>query len=898
MSVPPRSEDAGAAAEDPSGRAVAEDPSAAAAAPGGEDPPAAAVAERPSAKPERPRHEPSKHPGVWYAGLAILLVAVAAMMLYLTRGLTFNLDEWIVVTERRGPGAPSLLAPHNEHLSVLIIGAFVALLKLGGLDALALFMVPLVALQLALGVLLFVIAKARVGVGVALGVVTFALLSGLAYENFLIPGQAGQMASIVAGVGAFYVLDRPPSKREDRLLCGLMIVALCSSGLGIPVLVGIAVELLLTREGRARLWVVAVPFVLYVLWYVSFGTNRAGFHDLALSSLWAWTALNHAAGALIGERQIEPGRDFLIVLLVVLAYRAFRVPRASRIRLAAIATILVTFYGLTAISRLGIAPPSSSRYLTVGLVFLLLMLVEAARGWKIRPWVPYVVLFLALSSFSKDSKIAFKDGRSLFLQRSERVRASLGAVELLGRDRVDPKLEVAPFAAPFLEAGHWFDTLDDLRGDPGDSPSELVRASADARGFADDTLIRAGGLAIRPAPARAACEEAWRGATGPVPAAGVRVEAPRFKALTLRARRFGEQWVVVGVLPVAPGRALELHPLADAAAEALRPAGDGRREGLPAVARRGGARREGARSRGARARPRGARPREGEAARGRGRAAEAARPRRSLLLDGLGDVVDLRRDDRRLRGTPRQRGGALQDDLRGRGDRARQLHAERRGRLAVVDRDRLQRRRRHAAEVEDARATDRAVGADQRLEDVRAPGERGHDRVRGRDVRAGRDRHARDAQQLVGGLVLGAGLANLLVRGLRRRGGRGLAVQDILDALRQLLGLDRAVLDVDVLDRAVLDLRRRDHGGGHGGAGTGRDESGDRDDECRAGPSKLHEESPPALNADLIRPLTLDHSDWTRRRHLICRPAPGRLDRRPGARAEASAGPGRIHTVD
>ncbi len=542
MSVEPRSESAGAEAE-------------------------AAPAAAEAAKPERPRHEPSRFPVVWWVGLGLLLVAVAAMMLYLTRGLTFNLDEWIVVTERRGPGAPSLLAPHNEHLSVLIIGTFLVLLKVGGLDAFPLFMAPLIALQLALGVLLFVIAKARVGVGVAFGIVMFALLSGLAYENFLIPGQAGQMASIVAGVAALHVLDRPPSERNDRLLCGLMIVALCSSGLGIPILVGVAVELLLTQAGRTRLWVVGAPLALYVLWYVAFGTNRAGFEELALSALWAWVALNHAAGALIGERQIEPGRDFLIVLLVFLAYRAFRVQTASRIRLAAIATVLLTFYGLTAISRHDVAPASSSRYLTVGGVFLLLMVVEAARGWKIRAWVPYVVVFVALVSFSKDSKLAFKDGRSLFLQRSERVRASLGAVELLGRERVDPKLEIAPFAAPFLEAGHWFDTLDDLRGDPGYSPAELLAASADARGFADDTLIRAGGLAIAPAPDDPSCPRPWRGGTGPVPAQGVRVEAPRSEPLTLRARRFGEQWVMVGVLPVAPGHALELHPLEDAAAK-------------------------------------------------------------------------------------------------------------------------------------------------------------------------------------------------------------------------------------------------------------------------------------------------------------------------------------------
>ena len=115
------------------------------------------------------------------------------------------------------------------------------------------------------------------------------------------------------------------------------------------------------------------------------------------------------------------------------------------------------------------------------------------------------------------------------LQRSDRVRASLGAVELLGRDRVSPTLEITPFAAPFLEAGPWFDALDGLRGDPGDSPAQIEHAPADVRAYADDTLIRAGGLRLGPAPARTAT---GAGACRPlqgttVPPAGVRVQAGR-----------------------------------------------------------------------------------------------------------------------------------------------------------------------------------------------------------------------------------------------------------------------------------------------------------------------------------------------------------------------------------
>jgi hypothetical protein len=437
--------------------------------------------------------------------------------------------------------------------------------KLGGLDDQPLMMVPLVALQVALGALLFVVARRRVGAGVAVGVAALALVSGLAYENFLIPGQAGQMASIVAGVAAFAVLDRPPGRRNDVVLVGLMTVAVASSGMGIPVLVGVAVELLLSAPGRRRLWVVAAPFGLYLLWYLGYGTNRAGLDELGLSALWAWTAACHAAGALVGQRQVEPGRDLLVVLLVVLAYRAWKVEPAARIRMAAIATVLVTFYGLTAISRHDIAPPSSSRYLTVGLVFLLLLLVESARGLRVRRWAPWAVLLLAFVALSKDHKVAFREGRGLFLERSQEMRGALAALDLLGRDRVDPRLEVAPNAAPFFEAGPWFDALDALRGDPAYTAAQLPRAPAVARAFADDTLIRAGGLALGPASdGRLTCRRPWPGDVGPVPAAGVRVEAGPRAPMTLRARRFGEDWVMVGVLPLPPGRAVELHPLRDA----------------------------------------------------------------------------------------------------------------------------------------------------------------------------------------------------------------------------------------------------------------------------------------------------------------------------------------------
>ena len=79
--------------------------------------------------------------------------------------------------------------------------------------------------------------------------------------------------------------------------------------------------------------------------------------------------------------------------------------------------------------------------------------------------------------------------------------------------------------------------------------------------------MRAGGLELRPGGAVTAAMRRQRCSTpaaGTVPPHGVRVEAGPDRPMRVRARRFGSDWVMVGVLPIPAGRAIELHPLPDA----------------------------------------------------------------------------------------------------------------------------------------------------------------------------------------------------------------------------------------------------------------------------------------------------------------------------------------------
>jgi hypothetical protein len=88
------------------------------------------------------------------------------------------------------------------------------------------------------------------------------------------------------------------------------------------------------------------------------------------------------------------------------------------------------------------------------------------------------------------------------------------------------------------------------------------------REAADETLVRAGGLALGPPVEKITdCRRPWPGDSGVVPAGGVRVTAADGR-LTLRARRFGETWFRVGVLALPPGTSADLRPLRDASGHA------------------------------------------------------------------------------------------------------------------------------------------------------------------------------------------------------------------------------------------------------------------------------------------------------------------------------------------
>ena len=261
----------------------------------------------------------------------------------------------------------------------------------------------------------------------------------------------------------------------------------------------------LVRDDRLRrLWAVAVPGVLYLGWLTGLrrsdsdlgrpiahharkgqppgsagvcgdsGGRGVGRRDRAGGGL----------GPSAGARQLPPaGRTS--------SCRS----RALSLRLLALLAAAAAYWGLAAVFRAHVNPPTDSRYLYLGAVLVLLIAVEL-----LPPVVPTTRLLVVLAVFVGASAIAnfgsLRSG-SQYLQDSSRyVRAELGALELAGAGtRAD--FAPDPVRAPDITAGKYFAAIRDY-GSPASSTSEIARAGEGERQAADSVLLQALGAAVVP----------------------------------------------------------------------------------------------------------------------------------------------------------------------------------------------------------------------------------------------------------------------------------------------------------------------------------------------------------------------------------------------------------------
>ncbi|MFN2465662.1 MAG: hypothetical protein ABR598_05285 [Candidatus Dormibacteria bacterium] len=286
---------------------------------------------------------------------AATLLAAVTLLLYLGRHFWFHYDEWDIVGNHSLP----LFQPHNEHWSTLPYLVYKALYPLLGLRHYLPYLAIVVVLHAGVAHLLWRVLRGEgVGGWIAVFLTAAFLVLGAGAENLVWAWQMGFVGSVFLGYGALLLAATGRTTgRTDMLAAAALVGALMCSGMGIVMLLVVALAIALRRGPIAALSVGALPLLCFAAWYLTFGHTASGqayarpslagsLHfvwvgltassEMASGLKWTGPLLTVAAGSwaawkLIGDR----GGNAIAVAGVVGAVALFAIISAGRLQYGA-----------------------------------------------------------------------------------------------------------------------------------------------------------------------------------------------------------------------------------------------------------------------------------------------------------------------------------------------------------------------------------------------------------------------------------------------------------------------------------------------------------------------------------------------------------------------------------
>jgi hypothetical protein len=527
-------------------------------------------------------------PYACWAILCMAWLAAAALLLWLHRDLTFAVDEF-GFSDTVGSGSlVDFLAPKNGHLIVLPLLVYKLLYESFGTTLVPFTLLEGVMLAL-ISAGLYVFARTRIGPLLALVPAVIVIFPGSGWPTVM-PPMIGLlwMFAIAAGIWALLLVERETAV-GDVSACVLLCLAMASFSLGAIFVAACAVAILFSPGRRRRLFVVVIPAGAWIAWHIwatKFGS--IGTHPVYLLLLPAYAVDSIAANAaaIFGRTlSYSPATSLhlegfsihrfvsaldlavmeaLVCLLVIWRIGARSLNRPS---MWIVLAIPVAWWASQVVVLEATRTPSTNRYFFAGVVILLMVVVEVARGVRVTPIATGVVFALAALAIA-GNMVAFRDGRRALVALSQEAKADMAAIELAG-SHGDPSFvlsteQLTPQAQfMFLTAGEYLDVVNRY-GSPADTLPELERAPGPIREAADITLARS--LLLELSPAGRQPQQGCRSFRAPADARRVVVTLPRGGAIlssraprALRLGRFASGYPVrVGELGSSAAARLEI----------------------------------------------------------------------------------------------------------------------------------------------------------------------------------------------------------------------------------------------------------------------------------------------------------------------------------------------------
>lgn len=352
----------------------------------------------------------------------LLTVFVGAVVLYVVRNMWFFGDDWNMLIFRRqlmenGEWFRYLFAPHNEHLSTVVILVMTGLQSLFGVGSAVPFLAVVVIAHVAI---VWVIRCFLVRFGVPMiprmvAILWFGLL-GAGAENLVWPFQMAYIGALALTLWGLYFVTTPePKLRTDIAACLLFLAGLFTAGTAIPVLIVSVVLVLWNRRWGQALRVFALPVVIYVAWFVFYGASRQPEHPSALTQVVPYMT----RGISFGLDQIVQfsvlGFVAGVVALVVLVMSDW-VTGLHRQTLLTLVSAIAVFFLMGGLGRsyFGVEQSEAVRYVYVlGALAIPLLIVIGSRAVTWRPRFAYVAWGFVLIAIvgNVGALIAFRNDR-------------------------------------------------------------------------------------------------------------------------------------------------------------------------------------------------------------------------------------------------------------------------------------------------------------------------------------------------------------------------------------------------------------------------------------------------------------------------------------------------------
>ncbi len=449
--------------------------------------------------------------------VALLVLATLVSLVYclwVTKGTTFSGDELTWVAFSPGMDLKAAFEPHSGHLVLVSHLLYKLILETIGSNYLTFRLLTLFTVYLSVA-LLFVYARRRVGPWVALAPCLVLLFFGSDAGHILQGNGFTIMLAVACGLLALLALESG-SRAGDIVACLALCLGVLTYTVALPFVAGAAVAILFTEQRWRRIWVVAVPILIYVAWRgwvfaEGIDVSRGGITPtyLALLPAWIFQSLSGILNALSGLHYnfasggwLPPGEmagpTMALIFVVAIGWR-IRLGGLSNWFWVAlvIATVMFASQVLSWIPE--VREPGTSRYLYPGAFVVILIMIEAARGFSINRTAFISIWVIAFTGFLTNAAIIENSGRAL-QERAGNIELEVTAANLINSAAPFPP---GPDAVPLAElvsepAISLIGSAEKKYGGLGLSPEEIAAAPATSREPIDSILSQAIGFVLNP----------------------------------------------------------------------------------------------------------------------------------------------------------------------------------------------------------------------------------------------------------------------------------------------------------------------------------------------------------------------------------------------------------------